>query len=490
MKFRFNKESIFILAVVVFAFLLRVYGIDKDLLYHRDQGLVAMDIYKIWHDKKISLIGAPTDVDGLYHSPVYYWILTPLYWLGRGDVVYPAIFQILLEMLSLPLLYFGVKKLFDKKTAIFTLILYSVSYGLISYSRWFITVPFILPLANILIYFLSKGKNIFRESLLVGMISQTNAAAGVFYIPFILFRYRKEINLVNLIKSATAFIIPAIPLVVFQFRHDFVIFKTVAAYSSGSAGLGFSLSVYAKNLVIFLQEINHIIYYPFAALTTFLFIYGLSKIKQHKELIFSYIFIPFVFLGLYQRGAISFFFMAALPMLLSVVVFGITKFPLLLRNLFLITVIVSNLLLLKNVYEPNNALIPIGDRNVITISDRKKIIDWMYKKAEGKDFSLWIYTIPYFQDYPWDYLFTTYALPKYGYLPEKTGSFSKNDLNKSVYFFNVYEVDHDNSSRQDSWFFDIQNNFGKTKEYVGYHDVHIELRSWSATVDSSKKKTF
>ena len=78
MSLKANKEIILIGIIILFAFILRVWKIDTDLLYHRDQGLVAMDIYKIWHDKKISLLGAPTDVDGLFHSPVYYWILTPL----------------------------------------------------------------------------------------------------------------------------------------------------------------------------------------------------------------------------------------------------------------------------------------------------------------------------------------------------------------------------------------------------------------------------
>ena len=80
-KITFSKEYILVGLIIIFTFFIRIYKINTDLLYHRDQGLVAMDIYKIWHDKKISLLGAPTDVDGLFHSPIYYWGLTPFYWL-------------------------------------------------------------------------------------------------------------------------------------------------------------------------------------------------------------------------------------------------------------------------------------------------------------------------------------------------------------------------------------------------------------------------
>ena len=245
MSLKANKEIILIGIIILFAFILRVWKIDTDLLYHRDQGLVAMDIYKIWHDKKISLLGAPTDVDGLFHSPVYYWILTPLYWLGSGDIVYPAVFQILLEVLSLPFLYLVIKKLFDKKTAILTLIFYSVSYGLISYSRWFITVPFILPLTNLLLFTLVFKKSIFINALLVGMITQVNAAVGIFYLPVIFYHYKKQLNIKNILIILFGFILPATPLIIFQFRHDFTMLKTVFGYlTSSSAGLGFSLIIF------------------------------------------------------------------------------------------------------------------------------------------------------------------------------------------------------------------------------------------------------
>lgn len=481
-----KKEFLFILVIVIFSFAIRVYKINTDLLFHRDQGMVAMDIYKIWHDKKISLIGAPTDVDGLYHSPVYYWILTPFYWLGNGNVVYPAIFQIFLEIISLPFLYLAVKKFFNKKTAYLTLLFYSVSYGLVSYSRWFITVPFILPLTNLLLYFLSFGKRFFATSLLTGMITQTNAAVGVFYLPFILYHFRKNLNLKNLSIIFFGFLLPAIPLIIFQFRHDFVIFKSVANYSAGASGLGLSLSVFFGNLIKFLQEANHLVLYPYLVPSTLLLFYGIAKSGKNRKFFASFLIIPFVFLAFYKRGAISFFYMASLPMILALFASGVLKLPKLLGYFLIGFIVVYNALLLKNIYEPNNALIPIGDRNIITLSDRKKVIDWMYSKAGGKSFSLWIYTIPYFQDYPWDYLLTTYALPKYGYLPEKTGSFSAGDLKTSEYFFNIYEIDHDNPSRQKVWFADIEKSFGDTKDYFNNHDIHIELRLWKPTADSPK----
>ena len=350
LKKLFFKEYLILGIIVVWAFFLRVYHINTDLLYHRDQGLVAMDIYRIWHEKKISLIGAPTDVDGLFHSPVYYWILTPFYWLGKGDIVYPAVFQILFEMFSLPFLYLAIKKLFDKNTAFLTLVFYAISYSLISYSRWFITVPFILPLTNLFLFTLIYKKGIFINSLLVGMISQTNAAVGVFYLPFLFFHYKKQLNIKNILLIVLGFLIPAIPLIIFQFRHDFITIKTVMNYSSTSAGLGFSFNVPWNNLMIFLKEVNHLTLYPYIFISCLIFIYGLLKIKKEKLLIYTYFLIPFIFLSFYQRGAISFFYIASLPLALSVVVYGILNLLKTIRYLLILTIIVVNIFLLKNMF--------------------------------------------------------------------------------------------------------------------------------------------
>lgn len=472
-----KQEWILLVVIIVVAFSLRIWKINTDLLYHRDQGLVAMDIYKIWHDKQISLLGVSTDVDGLYHSPFYYWVLTPFYALGNGDVVYPAIAQIVIEVLSLPLLYLSLKKLFNKKAAFLALIFYTFSYGLISYSRWFINPPFILPLTNILLFLLVYKKDIFWSGLLVGMISQTNAAIGVFYLPFLLYYFRKKLNLKDIIKLFSAFLIPAIPLILFQLRHNFVTLKAFYAFaSSPKAGVGFSLTVFWNNLVTFFEQVNVVSFYPYVFVSALIFIYGLIKLKDQRDLIYSFLLVPFLFLGIFQRGAIGFFYVAAFPLIIGVVSYAIIKMKSWLILPLIVIFLFLNIGNLKKIYKPTNALIPIGDENLITLQDRKNVIDWMYAKASGDEFALWIYTIPYFQDYPWDYLFITYAKDKYGYLPEKIGSFSRSDLKKSKYFFAVYEVDRNNQSRQSAWFNNVNNGFGETIDRYDSHDIHVEQK--------------
>ena len=107
------------------------------------------------------------------------------------------------------------------------------------------------------------------------------------------------------------------------------------------------------------------------------------------------------------------------------------------------------------------------------------MVDWVYQKAGGKGFAVWIYTIPYDLPEPWKYFFQWYGLKKYGYLPEQLGGFSPNDLKNSDYFFSIYEPDENRPQRLLDWLKRVDDNFGKRIE---------SYRSGDGLVDFHKLK--
>src|SRR4030065_2342674 len=149
-----KREPLIFFIIIIAGLFLRFYKINTDLLFHRDQGLHSLAIWNVWHEHKFSLLGHPSDVDGLIHAPIYYWLMLPAYALSGGDPAVASLFQIIFEMLSLPFLYLAVKRLFSRSTALVTLTLYTFSYGLICSSRWLVNVTPILPLTNLFIYYL------------------------------------------------------------------------------------------------------------------------------------------------------------------------------------------------------------------------------------------------------------------------------------------------------------------------------------------------
>jgi len=470
-------QKISLLFLLLLAFLFRSFKLNTDLLFHRDQGLHSLSIYRLWHDHHLSLLGHPSDVDGLYHAPIYYWLMTPAYFVGGGDPVVASLFQISLEVLSLPLLFLAIKRLFGRKTAWLTLLLYVFSYGLISYSRWLVNVTPILPLSHLLLYLLTQKRPytplvISISSLIVGLITHLNAAIGVFLLPLLLFLSRPY-SFSRLFLAITAFLLPATPLLLFDLRHQFVLSHAIINFlHSPDQGLTNPLILMLNNSRIFLGEINKVVFFPFILISSTLFFLGLwfSRSLKSRLLIYSYLFIPFFFLSFFKRGALSFFFVAALGLSLALVAHAISRLPARLSLVFTAAAIIFNLLYLPQIYQPTNALIPIGSNNLITIQDRKNIIDWVYQKSAGQPFSLWYYTLPYHQEEVWDYLFLTYAQDKFGYLPTATADFSPSELTTHHYFA-IFEPDIDHPTKLASWFARTA-EFGSPQSNYRSHDLH------------------
>lgn len=480
------KINFLLVALISIGVLLRLWNLNTDLLFHRDQGLHSLDIWNLWHDHSFKLLGPPSDVDGLYHAPIYYWIMTPAYFISGGDPFVASAFQILLEAFSLFFLFSAIEKLFNRKTAYLTVVFYLFSYGLISYSRWLVNVTPIFPIVNFLLFFLTSKKQAWWHplltSFLVGVATQCDAAVGIFLYPFLFWLYRSNLNIKTVLFLLIGFFLPASPLLLFELRHNFVITKATLNFSSNNnQGLGFSLRVLIINFKTLLTQTNYLLSFPKVATSSAIFIWGLFSVFKLKERNFIYIYLLFFFLSLslFQRGAHGFFLVPLFPLIIACTVHGLTKLPKPAFILICVYLTFLNFSQYHNLYQPNNALIPIGDANIITLQDRKNIIDWVYQKSNGKPFSYWTYTLPYYQEYAFDYILVWYAKPKYGYLPEKTSSFSPGDLKESQYFFNIYEKDHDNPSRQDAWFEQASTNFGQVVDSYQSHDVYVELRSWN-----------
>lgn len=394
---------------------------------------------------------------------------------SAGNPSGAMIYLILLETLSLPFLFLAIKKLLNQKTAWISLVLYTTSYLMISSSRWLVNVTPILAFTNVLIYLLTQKvtkTNSLLVGLTIGCIAQFNAAIGPFLLPFAVFYYFKK-NKYLLPLTFIGFLLPAIPLIIFDFRHAHLISKAIISFFLSSQG-SISPSL-VPNLRSFVSQVGSI-FVPIYPMVGFgLFILGLLSIISHPKRSFflSYIVLPLIFWSLIKRGLIPFFLTPLYVFAIVLVSFFLSRLNALIISLCLISLVFVNLRADLEIYTPTNALIPIGDQNVITLSDRIKVLDYLYTNSEGKSFSIWFYNLPYFQDYAWEYLLSWYAGSKYGYLPEKTSSFDRKDLKSSQYFYAVYEEDHDKPQRLADWILDATVQFGPVIQTTKFRDLTV-----------------
>ncbi|OGD08722.1 hypothetical protein A2397_04145 [Candidatus Amesbacteria bacterium RIFOXYB1_FULL_44_23] len=485
---RANLKSLLfweLLGFFLLATLPRLWRLPADLQITYDQGLHSLDVWKIWHDGHISLLGHPTDVPGIFHGPIYYWLMLPFYVLGRGNPAVVALWQALTHSFSVILVYMLAWRLFNRQTARISAFIFAVSFGFISFARWLNNVNPVIPFS--LLFFLSLEKSRKNpafwfpfSALVCSLIIQFNGAIGVFLLPVLLLS--AFIRPTPKLLSALAFFLPHLPLVVFDLRHNFLVTKSILNYSlAGSSGVGIGFSHIAYDLSVLVNQVTSVLVWPFAALSLVLILFTFLQIYRHikkpslRRILF-WTAAPILSLFLYKRGAIGFFYWSTLPLILILISFAFSALKRPLLYLVLLIIAVVNIYQWQNFVSPNFALTPIGTRNLLTQDDRVTAIDWIYKKAAGRPIYLWTYTIPYLLDHPWRYYFIWYGKSKYGYLPESFGGASRNDLPKNAVFFALFEPNVDRPANLIDWKSRLSLEFPELISDFRSHDAIVEFR--------------
>lgn len=141
-----------VLLLAVFGLALRLFGGFSSMLFTYDQARDAFYATDIIHGAW-KIVGPPTDIPGVFHGPLFYYLLAPFYWLSQGDPGLPFFAMIVANLLAIVPLSMLVQKMFGStRLTLLAGLLYAGSYEAISYARWLSNpAPAITTLA---VYFL------------------------------------------------------------------------------------------------------------------------------------------------------------------------------------------------------------------------------------------------------------------------------------------------------------------------------------------------
>ncbi len=487
-----KKSSIgwyFLGAIFVLGIFLRVYNIPNTLLFHLDQGYHGLAIKEIWENKRIALLGHRTDAEGIFHGSFFYYFMLPLYLVSRWNPAGVSILLAALDSFSIFFIFLIGKNLFDENIGLVAALFYATSYSLISYSRWLSNVTPIPFFSTVFFYLLIKS---YKDNLwffpfaclFLGLITQFNGAIGFFFLPPLIFFFyllRKEIFKKKryLLTSVVFFLLPILPLIFFDLRHNFLVSRSILRLFSGFGG-SFDFNIYILKFSILKTEIVNLLSYKFPLITFTLLtltVWAIWQLRFEKKefkqvkILLVMLLIPFLTLFAYPEGISGFFIVGILPLFILFFSWGVWNWGK--KKIFRsVTIILVFFIIFLNLYHwqgflrPGFNLIPIGTRNLITLGDRIKAVDFMYQKSDGKLFRTIIYIIPYFQEEPWDYVFSWYGKPKYGYLPNS----------QAAKTFVIYEPDYDFPYRLDDWLVRIEKDHGKVISSFKTHDLTVEER--------------
>src|SRR3972149_8452966 len=224
-----NYIAVIILSLASF---LRLFRVNELLGFWYDQGRDALVIWDFIYKGKVFLIGPTTGIEGVFRGPWYYWLITPFYFLGGGNPVWPNVFLILTSIIAIYVLYKLGEEIGGKKVGLLAILIAAVSYYVISISRWLSNPAPMLIISVLLIWAVFKflEKKVWAlpmTGLLVGMALQFGSAMEIWYIPALALIFILKRNLLPnfkiLILSAFTFLLPLMPQMLFEVRHPGVL---------------------------------------------------------------------------------------------------------------------------------------------------------------------------------------------------------------------------------------------------------------------------
>lgn len=78
-----------------------------------------------------------------------------------------------------------------------------------------------------------------------------------------------------------------------------------------------------------------------------------------------------------------------------------------------------------------------------------ELLDYVYNEAGNKPFSYDYYSVPYWRNESWEYLFSWYGAKKYGYTPQK---------DRTQVFYVFIEPEEKLNYQKDQWYKGLEEN--------------------------------
>lgn len=491
-------NNFFIIFTLIIAFVVRVFRINKFLGFYYDQGRDALVIWNLIHKGKFFLVGpliGPTmGMGDIPRGPWYYWLITPFYWFGRGNPIYPSIFLIFTTVLSIYFLFLLTRKVGGKAASYLALIIAGFSFNLIMSSHW-LANPTLIYLISIL-FFWSLIKIVKQErgrlplvfsGLLAGLAMQFSGAADMFYLLIVflvvLIWARKLINLKNIISFLVAYAFPFLPQILFDLRHNGILRKGIIEFLHGNRS--FTLSVWKLvklRFILYFDVFSNEIWYQknviLSLLFVFLIIFLVIKFKEFKKndyFLMSLLFLAVPLFGMLffrgDKGVIYGYYFAGYY-LIFILIFSVLMGSLLRYTWgkvlvfgFLALFFFYNISSLVNYYSRD-----FRSFNPIILEDQIKAIDWVFKDAGGEKFNVDVYVPPVIP-YAYDYLFLWQANKRCG---KDICGLIKNGRVGNLY--TLYEIDPPHPERLEAWL-ERQKGIGVVEKEAVFGGITVQKRN-------------
>lgn len=255
---------IILFLILLLAIFIRTYRMHELSVFIADQALMSTEVIKILNGV-LTLIGPKASIGSFFFGPVVYYFMIPFYFIFNGYPIAGTVFQTVLQILTIPLIFMIGKKIKNEQVGLIASFIFTVSALLVDYSRatFNTTTALFFSTSIIYIYFSIINKYRWWKSLLIGIllgiIIQMNfITASIVFAVFLfpIFFCRKLISIKFYCLLIIGFIIGFSPYLLFEVRHNFYNSHEIINYIfHGSSGNKKSVLYFIQDLPVIISSL-------------------------------------------------------------------------------------------------------------------------------------------------------------------------------------------------------------------------------------------
>lgn len=271
LQFKWVNSTYFLITfILLLGIFFRSYEAVERFDFAHDGDLYSWIIKDIVINHHFRLIGQETSSEGIFIGPLFYYALIPFFALSSFDPVGGLVFVVVLGTLTIFSFYFIFKNLFNKAAGLIAAFLQAIMITRVNHDRWL--VPTITTnLWEVWFFYvivkLTRGdfSVFFLLGILIGLMWHINLSEAplLILIPIAILLSKKIPKLKDLKAGLIGLILPSVPLIIFEFKHNFIQTKSflLSFITDQGGGKGYD------KLIHVLQQVsgntNDLFFYPY-----------------------------------------------------------------------------------------------------------------------------------------------------------------------------------------------------------------------------------
>lgn len=457
-------EYLLIVAIMLISAVVRFSPlVQYDIPFLFDHGRDMLAVKQIAVDHKLTLIGPFTGLQGVFQSPLHFYLLTIPFLISGGNPAGGTWMMAILALVGIFLCYILGRKMVGSAFGLILSVFFAFSPTSLAFSAHFWN-PHWIPFLMILLYFFLY-KSVFVDTkfwpwvgLFVGLIAQFEVAFGLpLFICICLiavFFSLRSLKTISFWMMFPVFLATFFPQMLFDVRHQFLMTKTILGFLHGSTASVGGVIPFPTRFFYRINEIqlatifsvsdNRVVdYILFLPIIIFLFSASLLKMKKELKIFALFAFIPvsfFIAFLLYSHEAWSWYWIGLQTSYYFLLAYVLSIFFREGRKEIIFASAMVALFIIATIIPEITRVGSVSPGDTGTLKNELRVIDFIYKDANYQPFGEFVYTPPIY-DYAYQYLFW-WKSKQYGYAPTK---------NKNGIFYLIIEPDKEHPYAINGW---------------------------------------